>query len=246
MTKPLTRPTAILIDLDDTILDTTRSADRLWTQAAHAFAERMGHPAAAIDEAIRKAREWYWSDPKRNQVGRLDLFRSRRDAVHNGFQRLGINNLPLAEEFATFYSDRRVGVMQPFDGAIEAIETLRSRGFQLGMITNGKGETQREKVTRFNLEPHFDAVLIEGEFGKGKPHRDVFEHVLDQLGVNASETWMVGDNLDWEVGAPQKLGMTGVWLDWKNQGLPANTGVQPDLIVQSLSELPAHPVLQSR
>jgi len=244
MPNKLTRPEAILIDLDDTILDTTLSSDRLWREGAEAFAQRLDHPPAAIDEAIRKARVWYWSDPQRNQIGRLDLFRARRDAVHNGLQRLGVNDPELAEEFANHYTERRVGAMQPFEGAIEAIETLKSRGFKLGMITNGKGTTQREKVTRFDLERHFDVVLIEGEFGKGKPHRDVFDHVLNELRIEPGKTWMVGDSLEWEVGAPQTLGMTGVWLDWKRQGLPANSTIEPDLVVQSLAELADHAVLQ--
>jgi len=244
MNNTLTRPRAILIDLDDTILDTTLSSDRLWHDAAEAFAQRLGHPVSAIDEALRKAREWYWADPQRNEIGRLDLFRARRDAVHNGFQRLGVNNLTLAEAFANHYSERRVGAMRPFEGAIDAIETLKARGFKLGMITNGKGSTQREKVTRFDLERHFDVVLIEGEFGVGKPHRDVFDHVLSELRIEPEHTWMVGDNLEWEVGAPQELGMTGVWLDWKQEGLPKKTTIQPDLIVHSLAELAEHPVLQ--
>jgi FMN phosphatase YigB (HAD superfamily) len=30
---------------------------------------------------------------------------------------------------------------------------------------------------------------------------------MSVLGVEAHETWMVGDNLEWEVAAPQRLGI---------------------------------------
>jgi FMN phosphatase YigB (HAD superfamily) len=38
---------------------------------------------------------------------------------------------------------------------------------------------------------------------------------LDQLGVTADDTWMVGDNDEWEVIAPQRLGVKGIWIDHK-------------------------------
>src|SRR2546426_7554913 len=32
--------------------------------------------------------------------------------------------------------------------------------------------------------------------------------------------WMVGDHLEWDVGAPQRLGLSGVWVDRGGRGLP--------------------------
>ena len=48
---------------------------------------------------------------------------------------------------------------------------------------------------------------------------------------------MVGDNLHWEIAAPQALGIKGVWVDWKGTGLPADTDVVPDRIFRSYTEL---------
>jgi putative hydrolase of the HAD superfamily len=48
---------------------------------------------------------------------------------------------------------------------------------------------------------------------------------------------MVGDNLEWDVGGPQKLGIVGIWIDAKGQGVPAASAVRPDRIIRSLSEL---------
>ena len=48
---------------------------------------------------------------------------------------------------------------------------------------------------------------------------------------------MVGDNLEWEVAAPQRLGIFGIWFDAACKGLPRDTHIKPDRIVASLSEL---------
>ncbi len=61
---------------------------------------------------------------------------------------------------------------------------------------------------------------------------------INALNVEANETWMVGDNLDWEVIAPQQLGIFSSWRDPHGDGsLPAGTDAQPDRISTRLSEL---------
>ena len=57
------------------------------------------------------------------------------------------------------------------------------------------------------------------------------------LGVEAHETWMVGDNLEWEVAAPQRLGIYAIWYDGYSVGLPSDAPIQPDRIIRALPEL---------
>ena len=52
---------------------------------------------------------------------------------------------------------------------------------------------------------------------------------------------MVGDNLEWDVAAPQRLGIVGIWLDVLGTGLPEASAVTPDRIIRSLSELLPEP-----
>lgn len=66
---------------------------------------------------------------------------------------------------------------------------------------------------------------------------------MHSLGVQAPETWIVGDNLEWEVVAPQRLGIYAIWCDPDGKGLPAQSAVKPDRImkpdriIKTLSEL---------
>jgi putative hydrolase of the HAD superfamily len=48
---------------------------------------------------------------------------------------------------------------------------------------------------------------------------------------------MVGDNLEWEVAAPQRQGMVGIWVDAAGNGLPEDSTVTPDRIIRSITEL---------
>lgn len=230
-------PRAILFDLDDTILDTTLSATRVWRLTALAFEEEIGQPAAVFDPILDRARVWYWADPARNHAGRLDVQQSRIEVTHHGLLELGIDDRALATRFADHYSQHRVSSMQPFPGAIETLEYFVSRGVPMALITNGDAQGQRDKVAHFDLTQYFQAVLIEGELGFGKPDPRVFEQALRACDAPAEGSWCVGDNLAWEVAAPQSLGMQGIWCDWEGKTLPEDSEIVPDRVVMRITEL---------
>jgi putative hydrolase of the HAD superfamily len=48
---------------------------------------------------------------------------------------------------------------------------------------------------------------------------------------------MVGDNLEWDVDAPQRLGLRGVWVDPDGHGLAGAAPVIPHRIIGAFPEL---------
>jgi putative hydrolase of the HAD superfamily len=60
---------------------------------------------------------------------------------------------------------------------------------------------------------------------------------MEVLGVGPDETWMVGDNLEGEIVAPQRLGFYAIWQDGYGVGLPRNSPIRPERIIRRLSEL---------
>jgi putative hydrolase of the HAD superfamily len=127
--------------------------------------------------------------------------------------------------------------MRLFPGVAEALGRLRNGGVAMALVTNGDKSQQRRKIERYDLARYFDAILIEGEFGAGKPEEIVYRHVLERLGVPAREAWMVGDNIEWDVAAPQRLGLRGVWVDRDGMGLAADSSVRPHRIIREFQEL---------
>jgi putative hydrolase of the HAD superfamily len=190
-----------------------------------------------LKNAIDKTRKWFWSDPGRHRDGRLNLETARRQIVAMSLGDIGINNPALAEKIANEYRSLRETAIQPFPDAVDTVRWLRARGCRLALLTNGNGVSQRSKVSRFGLADLFDLILIEGEVGFGKPDRRIYDRALEELGVAADESWMIGDNLEWDVVEPQKLGILGIWLDVREEGLPANILACPNRILRRLSDL---------
>jgi putative hydrolase of the HAD superfamily len=231
-------PKAILLDLDDTILDDSGSAKGCWREACFAHQSELGSiDPAALHEAIERNRAWFWSDTARHREGRLDMDAARREIVRMSLGDLGADASSLAGLISEAYGSRRDRAIQPVDDAIETVRWFREHGCRLALLTNGNGAAQRSKIDRFRLAEFFDVILIEGELGFGKPDARVYGLALDGLGIGPNDAWMVGDNLEWDVAGPQRLGILGIWVDVRGAGLPTDHAVRPNRIVRRLAEL---------
>ncbi|MHB0999452.1 MAG: HAD family hydrolase [Armatimonadota bacterium] len=231
-------PEALIFDLDDTLVDFDSSTGACWRAACHQYAVHL--PGTSPDQvlaAINDYRHWFWSDPDRHRMGRLNLDQTRREIVYGALKQLGIDSREDAVRIGDAYTLLRDETLVLFPDTIDVLEYLRTAGIPLAMITNGNADIQRSKIERFNLEHYFDTIIVEGEFGIGKPDERVYLHALRELGAEPSHTWMVGDNLEWEVAAPQKLGIQGIWFDVRGTGLPEGSTVIPDRIIRRLTDL---------
>ncbi|MEI9996043.1 MAG: HAD family hydrolase [Rhizomicrobium sp.] len=236
-------PRAVLFDLDDTLISAYGRPELAWAAVLDELAPRL-EPVdrTAALAAIRAAADVFWADPEHHRVWRQKLRAARRAIVAAAFAALSAEGRPVPprlvqDRLADRFSDYRDEQMHVFPDAHATIDGLRARGVKLALITNGDGPGQRAKVVRFALGERFDHIQIEGEHGFGKPEPQAYRHALAVLGVEAREAWIVGDNLEWEVIAPQKLGLTTIWYDPHGAGVPAGHAARPDRIIRALSEL---------
>jgi putative hydrolase of the HAD superfamily len=227
-------PHAVLVDLDDTLVDGSAVVD-CWAIACECCPPIV-QPQPVLAEILR-LRDWYWSDPVRHREGRLDLSAARRHIAQTALVNIGCDAAGLAERIAERYDRCRDERTILFPDAVAVLAWLRESGCRLALVTNGAAAMQRQKIARFRLEPWFDVILVEGELGFGKPDERIYQLALAELAVAPRHTWMIGDNLEWDVGSPQKLGITGIWVDRAGAGVPGSCAVRPDFVVRNLAEL---------
>ena len=230
-------PRAMLIDMDDTILSAYGRPEIAWHNVAAEFAAEFGpltsqQVATAVLDSARK----FWTVA--GAEWRLKLDEARRITVTGGFAALAAGGHTLSEDLAVRLANRftayREEEMFVFPGAHDAIDELKARGVKLALVTNGAAGAQRAKVERFALR-RFDHIQIEGEHGFGKPEERAYG-TRSRRSASPQETWMIGDNLEWEVVAPQRLGIYAIWLDVLAKAAPGHPG-EPDRIIRGLTEL---------
>jgi putative hydrolase of the HAD superfamily len=229
-------PNAIFFDMDGTILDWQTGMEESWLASCEAHCVD-GYAPPHVHEAIRTRRTWFWDDAERAYRGRMDLDAASREIVRYAFSDLGLDATDVAHRLADYYRSLRAEAIAPYAGAIETLETIRSRGIRTALLTNGEARNQRRSVEKYDLARHFDCIVIEGEFGCGKPDERVFRHALDAVGCEPASAWMVGDSLEADIATPRRLGMHTVWVDATGTGLPADAAVRPHRVVATIAEL---------
>ena len=237
-------PRAILFDLDDTILVAFGPAESQWQRVLGGYVDHLAPltPAAAIAAIMDSSRD-LWADPARHKHWRHRIGEARRRIVADGFAALaaGGQTVPeraLCDEIADRFNalhdaelrvlSRRARHPRPLEGAGRAPGADHQRRRRAAARQGGAVRA------RAPLRPHPDR-------GRARfwQTRGARLHPCDG-GASAStarETWMVGDNLEWEVAAPQRLGIHAIWHDGYGTGLPPDCPVRPDRIIRRLSEL---------
>lgn len=213
-------PPAILFDLDDTLVAFDAVAEPAWQQVVRHHALQAGTQADVLRTSIREHSAWYWSDAERHRAGRQNLAHTRRQLVREALRKLGRDEPELADRIADDYTQLRSELMYLLPGVLPLLTTLRGRGVRLGLVTNGTAQEQRQKIDRFALAPFFEFIQVEGELGVGKPDDAAYVHALARLALPAADVWFVGDNLEWDVLAPQRHGIKGVWVKGEDASLP--------------------------
>ena len=227
----------VLFDLDDTLVAFDAVTDKSWKEVCLEYSTaNHGVNPELLFAAIKKVNDWYWSDPERHRIGRNNLPVARRTVLREVFQSLDLPESD-ADAMAERYSTVRLDNMYVLPGTQPTLDFLRSKRYRLGLLTNGDGETQRYKIARFDLAKYFETILVEGELGYGKPDMRIYRLALSALGLEPEDTCMIGDNLNWDVEAPQQLGIRAIWIDRKRTGLPTASTAVPHRVIRDISEV---------
>jgi len=102
--------------------------------------------------------------------------------------------------------------LQLYPDAEPALETLKSRGYRMALVSNAPPDTQRA-VESLGLPRYLDPIVISGLVGYSKPHPEIFKIAMRGAGVEPSETIHVGDLYESDVVGAKSAGIEGILLD---------------------------------
>ena len=232
----MTPPRALFLDLDETLLD------RRYPVAIVRTCEQLArlHPqlsAARLREANSVVWNAYWPEVEGRWIlGSVDGAAVSREAWRRALRACGVADECVVERAARIYRRESRGAYRLFDDVDAFIASARARDVPLALVTNGARDSQRDKLSALGIEHWFEAVVISGEIGVGKPDPGIFELALDRLSAGRDGVWHVGDSLAADVAGAQAAGLTAVWLN--RDGIARKPrDPEPDLEISSLSEL---------
>lgn len=102
------------------------------------------------------------------------------------------------------------------EGAKRIFKICKTKNYKLGLITDGRSITQRNKLKALNIEDIFDRIVISEEFGSSKPDKKNF---LAFQNDKVDEYFYIADNPEKDFITPNKLGWTTVCLIGKGKNI---------------------------
>lgn len=95
------------------------------------------------------------------------------------------------------------------EGVKEILEYCKTQNFRVGLITDGRSTTQRNKLKALGIEDVFNKIIISEEFGSTKPNQKNFEVFTEE---NINEYFYIADNPKKDFVTPNLLGWTTICL----------------------------------
>jgi len=212
---PGKRPTAVLFDLDGTLID---SIELILNSAKHAFTGRDGH--------VPSDAEWLTGVgiPLATMFRRYARDEAEIDALIAKYR-----------EYQLAHHDRLV---RCYDDVVDTVDELRKNGHPLAIVTSKTGWLAKRGLEHVGLGEHFNVVVGCDSCDRHKPDPGPVLYALAELDYAPDEAVFVGDSVH-DMQAGNAAGVTTIaalWGPFTREDLVAST---PAFYLERIRDLPA-------
>jgi HAD superfamily hydrolase (TIGR01662 family) len=179
----------------------------------------------------------YYDSPRTDNIERTTYVALRDFLYQRGFPNVPETVLRAALEALYSVTQKNWDLE---DDAIQTLETLISRGYRLGMISNTSDDRNVQGIVdRFGLRPFFEIIITSAALGIRKPDARIFQVALDHFQIEPRAAAMVGDTLDADILGANQLGIYSIWITRRIQvSEEGELAIQPQAVISALSQIP--------
>ena len=218
----------LLFDLDHTLFDFDTAEDVALTQL---LKEEGVDNIQAYKDYYVPMNKALWKDLEQKKITKHELVNTRFSRL---FEHFGVekDGSYLANRYQFYLSQQG----QIFSGAMELLDTLIDRGYEVYAATNGIISIQTGRLTKSGLASYFNHVFISEQLGTQKPDALFYERIGQQIpGFSKENTFMIGDSLTADIQGGNNAGIDTIW--YNPHHLENKTGAQPTYEVHSYQDL---------
>ena len=224
----------IFIDLDDTIWDfTANSHVSLEIMYRDLDIARIYPDYDAFSSAYYAKNSELWALYHHGKIEKDFLIIERYAHLLRTIGYIDIDNR-LAQRMNEYYLDTLALQTQLVPYAIELLDYLTRRGYNLYILSNGFIEVQHKKLQSAGIGDYFKRMVLSDEIGINKPDRRLFDYALEVTHSQAADTLMIGDNYDADILGAMQAGWGQIYFDRNHRGITAQ---EPQHTVHSLKEV---------
>jgi HAD hydrolase, TIGR02254 family len=209
----------ILFDLDHTLLDFDTAEDVALTQL---LKEEGVEDIQTYKDYYVPMNKLLWKDLELKKITKKELVNTRfaKMFAHFGIEKDGVY---LAERYQFYLAQQG----QVFSGAMELLDNLIDRGYELYAATNGITAIQTGRLAQSGLAPYFNQVFISEQLQTQKPDAEFYEKIGARIpNFNKNHALMIGDSLSADIQGGNNAGIDTIWYNphhLKNKSLAQPT-----------------------
>ena len=196
----------LLFDLDHTLLDFDPAEDVSLTQL---LKEEGVADIQAYKDYYVPMNKSLWKDLEEKKITKQELVNTRFSKLfsHFGIEKDGVY---LSERYQFYLAQQG----QVFSGAMELLDSLIDRGYELYAATNGITTIQTGRMAQSGLAPYFNQVFISEQLQTQKPDALFYEEIGQQIaGFSKEKTLMIGDSLTADIQGGNNAGIDTIWYN---------------------------------
>jgi YjjG family noncanonical pyrimidine nucleotidase len=218
-----------LFDADDTLFDFQKSQEK----AFHQILEKLNIVEDSVQDydSYCQVNKTLWSEFEKNNITKDHLRVHRFKPLSEKY------NLSLdLEEISSLYLNFLAKQVNLIKGASELLEKL-SHTSTVGIITNGIGQVQRERLINSGFSKFVSFMVVSEECGFAKPDPRFFQYTYEKLRKPPLSTILViGDRLETDIQGANDFQVDSCWFNphnYKNK-----TTIKPTFTIDRLSRIP--------
>lgn len=202
---------ALLLDLDDTLVDHRGAADRglrTWLTGLG-----LGEHPAELEGHVER---WFALEARhyeRSQRREITHAEQRRVRIRAFLPGWDLADDALADDVFAGFLGCYQAAWRAFGDAAASIERALAAGLKVGILTNGEQTIQIEKLRRTGLLRADVPVFASSHLPAAKPDPRAYHAACGALGVEPGRTMMVGDSLRHDVLGARDAGLQARLLD---------------------------------
>ncbi|MEE1321812.1 MAG: YjjG family noncanonical pyrimidine nucleotidase [Acutalibacteraceae bacterium] len=200
--------TTILFDADNTLLDFDKDEHQALVRTLEDYGVPVTEENISTYVNINKS---LWKKIETGEITKPELKRTRFrlffDAI--GFE-CDEEPLSVNEHYLALLGEGG----NTLEGAVELCKELKSKDYDLYIVTNGVAATQAKRLTKAGLLPYFTEVFVSETVGYQKPKKEYFDYVLNTVKEkDKSRILLVGDSLSSDIQGAMNVGLPCCWLN---------------------------------
>lgn len=196
---------AVLLDVDDTLLDFDLGAREAATEA---FKEAGLTYGDDVHRAFTRINNDLWRSVEKGLMTREELYKIRWQTILDS---LGIkaDGEKLERSFHLHLRESAI----PVDGALELVRYLYQR-YTLCIASNAPYRQQTLRLKKAGLYGYMKHIFVSEAIGFSKPSREFFEYCLKALSpLTPDEIMVIGDSLTADINGAAAFGLKSCYFN---------------------------------